>query len=89
MNPQMPPAIIPARTASGRWTKIGRAGIPGGGQSGAQPADDHLALDADVEQPRAGGDGEGQTTEDQRRRHDQRLGERPLAAERAPQRAPR
>src|SRR5215204_2440056 len=26
MNPQIPPAIIPARTASGRWTKIGRPG---------------------------------------------------------------
>src|SRR5215207_5788047 len=26
MNPQIPPATIPARTASGRWTKIGRPG---------------------------------------------------------------
>src|SRR5215213_9829697 len=26
MNPQIPPAVIPATTANGRWTKIGRPG---------------------------------------------------------------
>ena len=77
MKPHTAPVRTPAMIAP--ISGIGRRQVTQDQQRDrrAERAEDELALDADVEHARPERDRDGQTGEDQRRRGDERLGDRP------------